>query len=166
MARFWGAAMPGPPNHQSIGIEQAERELTLAVDNAFADAGMARSPVAAACLGLAGVDREEDLVLMRAWLEKTLPGSNAMIANDAMLVLAAGTPDGWGIALICGTGAICYGRDVRGMLARADGWGHLLGDDGSGYAIGRAALRAIMRAARWTGTANEPFRRHSNFLAG
>ncbi len=141
-----GHGSSGASNHQSVGIENAERELTLAVDRAFSDAGMERTAVAAACLGLSGVDRPEDLALTESWLERTLPGTNAMIANDAHLVLAAGTPDGWGIALICGTGAICFGRNPAGKKARSDGWGHLLGDDGSGYYLGRAALRAVMRA--------------------
>ncbi len=141
-----GRGASGASNHQSVGIPNAERELTLAVDRAFSDADMERTAVAAACLGLSGVDRPEDLALTQAWLERTLPGTNAMIANDAHLVLAAGTPDGWGIALICGTGAICFGCDPSGKQARSDGWGHLLGDDGSGYYLGRAALRAVMRA--------------------
>lgn len=141
-----GRGTAGASNHQAIGIDNAERQLTLVVDRAFADAGRTRGPVAAACLGLSGVDRPEDLALTQSWLDRTLPGTNAKIANDAHLVLAAGTPDGWGIALICGTGAICYGRDLDGKQARSDGWGHILGDDGSGYYLGRAALRAVMRA--------------------
>jgi N-acetylmuramic acid 6-phosphate etherase len=141
-----GRGTSGASNHQSVGIRNAEHELTLAIDRAFADAGMTRTPVAAACLGLSGVDRPEDLELTQSWLDRTLPGTNAMIANDAHLVLAAGTPEGWGIALICGTGTICFGCDPAGKRARSDGWGHLLGDDGSGYFLGRAALRAVMRA--------------------
>jgi N-acetylglucosamine kinase-like BadF-type ATPase len=77
-----------------------------------------------------------------------------MIANDAELVLAAGTPAGWGLALICGTGSIVYGRSPDGRLTRADGWGHLLGDEGSGYAIGLAGLRAVMRAYDGRGSAS------------
>ena len=45
------------------------------------------------------------------------------------LVLAAGTPDGWGVALNGGTGSIAYGRDGQGRAARAGGWGYVLGDD-------------------------------------
>jgi glucosamine kinase len=49
--------------------------------------------------------------------------------------------------LIAGTGAIALGRDRRGAMARASGWGHILGDEGSGYDIGRSALQAAARAA-------------------
>ena len=58
----------------------------------------------------------------------------------------AGAPSGPALALICGTGSIVYGRTVTGELLRAGGWGYLFGDEGSGYAIGIAALRAVMRA--------------------
>src|SRR6185295_19261309 len=48
---------------------------------------------------------------------------------------------------IAGTGSIAYGRNAQGEAARAGGWGHMIGDEGSGYWIGREALAAVMRAA-------------------
>ena len=56
----------------------------------------------------------------------------------------AGAP---GVVIISGTGSIAYGRNERNQGARAGGWGHVLGDEGSGYWIGRAALRAVLREA-------------------
>ena len=55
------------------------------------------------------------------------------------MLAAAGTPTG--IALIAGTGSVAWGRSPDGRQARAGGWGYLLGDDGSGYGIARAAVR-------------------------
>src|SRR6185437_6227673 len=52
-----------------------------------------------------------------------------------------------GVALIAGTGSIAVGRNAAGVAARVGGWGHLLGEEGSGYAIGSAALNAAVRAA-------------------
>ena len=51
-----------------------------------------------------------------------------------------------GAILIAGTGSICYGRNPDGLEARAGGWGYLLDDEGSGYAIGRDMLKAVFRA--------------------
>jgi N-acetylglucosamine kinase-like BadF-type ATPase len=48
--------------------------------------------------------------------------------------------------VICGTGSIAWGRSEAGDLARCGGWGYLLGDEGSGYAIGIAAVRAALRS--------------------
>jgi N-acetylglucosamine kinase-like BadF-type ATPase len=49
------------------------------------------------------------------------------------------------VVVISGTGSIAYGRNAKGEAARAGGWGYVLGDEGSGYWIGRAALRAVLR---------------------
>jgi len=51
-----------------------------------------------------------------------------------------------GAVLVSGTGSICFGRNDEGQTARAGGWGYLLDDEGSGFAIGRDILRAILRA--------------------
>ena len=132
-------------NYQSVGAAAALAALDEASAAAFAAAGLPFAPLVAVCAGLAGVARPEDRALMQDWAHRRLPGALAIIVNDAQLVLAAGTPDGWGAALICGTGSIVYGQDAGGRQARAGGWGPLLGDEGSGYAVGQAALRAVMR---------------------
>ena len=69
------------------------------------------------------------------------------VVTDVELVLAAGAPDGIGIALVAGTGSIAFGRAPNGRTARAGGWGHLFGDEGSGYALVIAALSALTHAA-------------------
>jgi N-acetylglucosamine kinase-like BadF-type ATPase len=68
------------------------------------------------------------------------------LTNDAELVLS-GLPEGVGIALIAGTGSIALGRDRHGTITRAGGWGHIVGDEGSGYALGRHCLQAVSKAA-------------------
>ena len=55
--------------------------------------------------------------------------------------------------IIAGTGSIVYGRNARGEAARAGGWGYVLGDEGSGYWMGRLALRAVVREADRRGRA-------------
>jgi len=58
-----------------------------------------------------------------------------------------------GAVLIAGTGSICYGRNLDGQTARCGGWGNLLDDEGSGYAIGRDILRALLWAQDGRGPA-------------
>ena len=144
--RVLGRGTAGSSNYQNIGAQAAQAALNQAIAAAFADAGIAEGDPAATCLGLAGVDRPEDRELFDRWARERFGGSPVMIANDAELVLAAGTPEDWGVAVISGTGSIVYGRSPHGQMTRAGGWGHILGDEGSGYAIGVAALRAVMRA--------------------
>jgi N-acetylglucosamine kinase-like BadF-type ATPase len=67
------------------------------------------------------------------------------VSNDAMAVLAAGEVAS-GIVVIAGTGSFVWGCNPAGETARAGGWGYLLGDEGSGYDLGRRALMAVMAA--------------------
>jgi len=144
--RVVGRGSAGASNYQNIGEMAAWATLDTAIAAAFADADLPPGDVAAVGLGLAGVDRPEDRALFEGWAAGRFGGAPVVIANDAELVLAAGTPDGWGIALISGTGSIVYGRSPQGEMARAGGWGHIMGDEGSGYAIGVEALVAVMAA--------------------
>ncbi|MGA8535327.1 MAG: BadF/BadG/BcrA/BcrD ATPase family protein, partial [Candidatus Tumulicola sp.] len=72
------------------------------------------------------------------------PGARVAVTHDAHIALRAAVPAGDGIVLIAGTGSLAY-ADVRGKRFRAGGGGYALGDDGSGYAIGSAALKLLLR---------------------
>jgi N-acetylglucosamine kinase-like BadF-type ATPase len=67
--------------------------------------------------------------------------------SDALNALAGGLEERPGILLICGTGSVCFGRNAAGETWRAGGWGHLIDDAGSAYALAKAALLAAARAA-------------------
>ena len=144
--RVLGRGVGGPSNYQAVGLAVARDSMNQAIRAGFADAKIEPCLPRVICLGLSGVDRPQDYDAIRAWAAEQMPGTPAVIVNDAMLVLAAGTPESWGIAMISGTGSIVYGRSQDGRTTRAGGWGYLLGDEGSGYAIGLAALRAVARA--------------------
>ena len=143
--RVVGRGTAGPSNHQVVGVEAAYAALDKAVGAALT--GVPNARPSAICLGMAGAGRPQDQTIIQAWAQARYPGVPTLVVHDAQLVLAAGTPAGWGIALISGTGSLAYGANQAGQTARAGGWGHLLGDEGSGYAIGLAGLRAVARAA-------------------
>jgi N-acetylglucosamine kinase-like BadF-type ATPase len=140
--RVLGRGTAGPSNYQGVSLPSAQAAIDRAVGAALAEAGLPQASVDAVCLGLAGVGRADDRAVFDDWVRRQFPGAAFRVANDAELVLAAGSDAGWGLAVIAGTGSIAYGRNAGGTVARAGGWGPLLGDEGSGYAIGRAALRA------------------------
>lgn len=102
---------------------------------------------AAICLGIAGVDREDEMQIVRAVMRRIGYKSRILVVNDALIALVAGARDDPAIVLIAGTGSIAYGRNAAGEASRAGGWGHMIGDEGSGYWIGREALAAVMRGA-------------------
>jgi N-acetylglucosamine kinase-like BadF-type ATPase len=81
--------------------------------------------------------------------------ARTLVVNDALVALVAGAGDAPGVVIIAGTGSIAYGRNAQGHAARAGGWGYLLGDEGSGFWIGRRALSAVVRAADGRGPGTE-----------
>jgi N-acetylmuramic acid 6-phosphate etherase len=148
-----GRGTAGPSNRQAVGTERALAALDEAVSAAFAAAGLRRGPVASACLGLAGADRPDDQGVIREWAQRVRLAATVEVTSDAAILLAAGTPQGWGLVLIAGTGSIAFGQSADGRRARAGGWGYLLGDEGSAYALATSALRAVARAADGRGPA-------------
>jgi N-acetylglucosamine kinase-like BadF-type ATPase len=68
------------------------------------------------------------------------------ILGDVETAFAGALENKPGFILIAGTGSICYGRDVNGKVYRTGGFGHIIGDEGSGYAIARDILTAVARA--------------------
>ncbi|HLI50575.1 MAG TPA: BadF/BadG/BcrA/BcrD ATPase family protein, partial [Thermomicrobiaceae bacterium] len=143
-----GVGSAGSSNQYAVGLAPAIEALLSAIAMAEADAGV--EPIglyAAATLGLAGVDRPGDERIFLDWLAEQRIAERYSVVNDAELILAAGTPAGWGVALIAGTGSICYGRDRDGRFDRCGGWGWLLGDEGSGYWIGNRALHLATQTA-------------------
>ena len=141
-----GRGESGPSNIQSVGVPVGLAALDASIDRAFAAANLSRGTVAAACLGLAGVDRREGLDVIHGWAARGKLAGRVTVANDATLLLAAGTPDGWGLAVIAGTGSIAFVKTADGRVERCGGWGYLLGDEGSAYSIALTGLRAACRS--------------------
>ncbi|MCG8650646.1 MAG: N-acetylglucosamine kinase [Pirellulales bacterium] len=134
-------------NPRSVTFDQAIGHLDQAIDAAFANAGLPRRCVAAACIGLAGADRDEEQQRLRTWAHQVNLAQKITLTNDALPLLHAAAPDGVGIALIAGTGSLCLGRNPDGRLHRCGGWGPVMGDEGSGYWIACQGLRAVAAAA-------------------
>lgn len=137
----------GASNYQAVGREAAQSALMVSIEAAFQSANLPRQPVRSMVLGMAGLGRSEDCEWLSAFCEANHLAADFEITTDAELMLWAGTPQGWGVGCIAGTGSIAFGRDEQGSTARAGGWGYLMGDEGSGYAIGLAILRAVTQAA-------------------
>ncbi len=98
-------------------------------------------------VGVAGLDTPEEKQraedVFRDVLQHYKIGSLTII-NDIHLVMAFGQPNQNIVALISGTGSQCFGKRADGRSARTSGMDFLLTDQGSGYEIGRMALRAAV----------------------
>jgi N-acetylglucosamine kinase-like BadF-type ATPase len=137
-------ARGGGANLQAVGELEVEKVLHNVMEEAIGDRDVVP---AAICLGIAGVDRPDDLAVVRRIMKRIGYKARTLVVNDALVALEAGAPGEPGVVIVSGTGSIAYGRNASGEAARAGGWGYVLGDEGSGYWIGRAALRAVLREA-------------------
>jgi N-acetylglucosamine kinase-like BadF-type ATPase len=131
-------------NLQGAGELALEKVLHSVMEKTLDGTGVVP---AAICLGIAGVDRASDEAVVRSIMNRIGYKARILIVNDALIALQAGVGDGPGIVIVSGTGSIAYGRNEQGEASRAGGWGYVLGDEGSGYWIGRLALRAVVRHA-------------------
>lgn len=136
------AGPAGNPN--SVGPEVSALRIRTAAEQCLARIGASPELVRAAVIGLAGGARVD-----QAYLSSTLPPEvpgPLRLVSDLGVAFSSATPDREGYVLVAGTGAVA-GRVVAGeLLERRDGWGWLLGDEGSGFWLGREAVRATIRA--------------------
>jgi len=143
------AASRGPgSNVNSRPWDEALATVTKLIEDVLAQSGTERSRIGGVFAGLAGSDRAGEKERWIGYMHDRFPEwrGNVTVHNDAVAALAAGTWGEAGIVLIAGTGSIACGYDPEHALyVRAGGWGYLLGDEGSGFDLGRRGLMAVLR---------------------
>jgi glucosamine kinase len=141
----------GPSNEDAVGTHAAVQALLGAADEAIGQAGIDAGELGAAVLAIAGTDTEHVAAGVReartdAWL----------VVNDVVAAWATATGGGPGVAAIAGTGSNVFGVGGEGESTRAwraGGWGHVLGDEGSGYWLGVQSIKAALRHREASGPA-------------
>jgi N-acetylglucosamine kinase-like BadF-type ATPase len=115
------------------------------VRGALSDAGRLTGDVLV--VGAAGAGRAPEREELRTAIRNENIVGNVTVTTDIEIALAAAFEAGPGIVVSAGTGSVAVGRDQTGKRHRIGGYGWQMGDEGSGYAIGRASLGAVSRAA-------------------
>ncbi len=138
--QFLRRAEFGPFNINSIG-ETAFRSLLQEI---FAFCGC-MSDCARICFGAAGISNPKVGQILSEELEKAGFQGKWKLCGDQEIALR-GAMNGPGVAVIAGTGSICFGKNASGETARSGGYGHLIDDGGSGYALGRDVLSSAVRS--------------------
>jgi N-acetylglucosamine kinase-like BadF-type ATPase len=123
-------------NAAVVGHDRAVVTLRELITGVAKAAGITL-PMKGIWCGLSGSDRPEDHVKLRPGLHDLT--NDLTLTNDAELAMGA-LPHRVGVAMVSGTGSITFGRNSAGERHRASGWGHIFGDFGSGYDVGRKAL--------------------------
>jgi len=145
------SAQGGPSNPKAVSGTQMLEHLESLLSEAIHSDALRGQRCRAVALGLAGMatnqEQQQADTLIRCSFHKLLPDmSSFYITHDAQIALMAGLGRQHGIIAIAGTGAIVYGLTPSGSQKRTGGWGHILGDKGSGYEIGLMTLQQVMLA--------------------
>lgn len=143
--RVLGRGESGPANYHIAGLGASAESIQHATTTAIADAGLVKQALNGAFLALAGVDRPSDRQVMSGVIARLGLSCPVQLEHHAVAALAGATGGKAGVVVIAGTGSVAFGEDSRGNRRRAGGYGPLLGDEGSGYDIGRKALIAALR---------------------
>jgi N-acetylglucosamine kinase-like BadF-type ATPase len=145
-----GFTHAGPGNWESVGYQGLTEVLTDVTSRALDMAHIRLEDISGAGLGLAGYDWPSQ---KQAHLDAIAPlglASPPIIVNDAVLGIAAGSEEGWGISVVSGTGCNCRGisRDHRREGRVVGGAGFWSGEAAGGFDILSRAMRAV--TFEWT----------------
>lgn len=145
-------------NYQVAGIEGAKDSLVEAINEViFKVCGKKeRINFHTGVFAVAGIDTFEDQEIVKRIVNDVcnrtgIYFTNLIIENDALSTLIGATSNQPGAIVISGTGSIAFAHDGKGNFVRAGGWGHKVGDEGSGYWIGIEAIRAILKMSDGSG---------------
>lgn len=136
-------ASSGPGNPNVVGPDESARVVRATGERALAGVP---GTVVAAVLGLAGGSRvATDPAFLAAALPDRVSGPRVVV-SDLAVAFSSATPAWAGCTLVAGTGAVAARLAGEELQDRRDGWGWLLGDGGSGFWLGRAAVRSTLQA--------------------
>ncbi|HEY0795197.1 MAG TPA: BadF/BadG/BcrA/BcrD ATPase family protein [Acidisarcina sp.] len=125
--------------------EESDKVLGELLATVSTRAGVPLDQIASTCMGIAGLR----LHGTRQWIEALLGGAvsgKVAVCGDEEIALDAAFPGGAGVLIVAGTGSNIIGRSRNGQTFQVGGWGPAIGDEGSGFWIGRRALNAACNA--------------------
>jgi len=143
-----GFAQGNPCNYHSIGADKTTESLIALLTALVKKQALHISSVV---VGLAGLDTKKDEAALTSIVQQALTAANIAadtiyLCNDAMLTLKGTVGQNNGVLIAAGTGSIACGITKEGLETRVGGWGHRVGDEGSGYSIGKTAIAHILKS--------------------
>lgn len=142
--RVLGRGESGPATQHTAGLARVAEAIRTATFQALDDAGLMIQALHAACFALVGADHTIDRQVMASVIAGLGLKCPITLEHDATAALAGATGGHPGAIIIADTGAMAYGEDATGHRARADGYGPIVGDQGSSFDVGRRALMASL----------------------
>ncbi len=136
----------GAGNYEVVGWDGLRQALHAVTEQALNSAGITGQQLAGAGFGIAGYDWPGERVPhieAIASLDLSMP---YILVNDTLIGLVAGTTEGWGIGVVSGTGANCWGRDKQGREGQMTGGGDNFAEYGGGGDLVHKAIQAVSLA--------------------
>ena len=134
-------------NQYAVGFEKACAAVSALFESLKKESGIGFDDFSAGCFASAGISTENEKEPFRTFFAEMNASCPVYVCSDALAALAGGTGKAEGLIVISGTGSIAAALRPDGSSSRSGGLGHLIGDEGSGFAIGLEGIRAAVRAA-------------------
>jgi N-acetylglucosamine kinase len=140
----------GPSNFLVIGVEKVSDTILNLINDCTSSQNISSGDIEAIVLGTTGGGRRNDAELLEKHIfedakQKSISINKFRVDSDARIALEGAFSGKAGSILIAGTGSIMFGKDEAGEIHRVGGFGRYIGDEGSGYRIGRIGLNAVAR---------------------
>jgi len=140
----------GPSNFLVFGTEEVSNTLLSIIQECISQLKIEPDHIDSILLGTAGAGRRDDAERLENEFIKLAEKNGILFKNfrvesDARIALEGAFSGAPGSILIAGTGSIMFGKDSDGMIHRVGGFGRILGDEGSGFQIGRLGLSAVAK---------------------
>ncbi|ADL07123.1 N-acetylglucosamine kinase [Thermosediminibacter oceani] len=132
-------------NAMSAGEDKALYNIKEAVEKVSAPVEKTGSRCLGIYVGAAGAGSKEIRRKIREVLTGLALTDAVFVDSDYRIALAGAAGRPYGVVVIAGTGSVVYGVNEAGSEVILGGWGHLIGDEGSGYYIGRRAIREAVK---------------------
>ncbi len=131
--------------HYSLeGKSNYSNYISECITSALREAKLNLNDCSSIGIGIAGAREKKDRADLRKEFGRNLNFKKILITTDAMTALYGAFGGDEGIILISGTGSVLYGYSDSKVI-RVGGWGRIIGDEGSGYWIGKRALNLVMK---------------------
>ncbi len=139
-----GTGQGGPGNHETVGFSGMEKAIQDALGGAISNAHIQLSQIAGAGFGIAGYDWSAEEPHMQKSINNLGLSTPFKMVNDVILGLLAGTSEGWGVAVVSGTGCNCRGWDKEHKReGRVTGYGVLMGESAGGSELINRTMQVI-----------------------
>ena len=141
-----GVGVAGPCNYNVVSVREARKNVKLAIKQACSNLNIRKKSIKIGCFGIGGLTTDRDYEIISREIVPSNIAEKRIIVNDVIVAFYAATRGEPGIVVVAGTGSIAYGLNNKGESAISNGWGWLMGDEGSAFDIARRALIAAAKA--------------------